>query len=58
MFENEVIDRYMYMHCNMQNFIFKNAQVSIYSLADLKIGHCVELTINKGKLGWFFVVNV
>ena len=57
MFENEVIDRYMYMHCNMQNFIFKNAQVSIYSLADLNIGHCVELTFPENKLGRFLMLT-
>ena len=42
MFKNEVIDRY----CFMQNL--KNAQVSIYSLAHLNIGHCVELTFSEG----------
>ena len=38
-----------YMHCIMQNL--KNAQVCIYSLADLNIGHCVELDFLEGKLG-------
>ena len=54
MFKNEVIDRYM--HCR----ILKNTQVSIlvYSLADLNIGQCVELTFFKGKLGGFFVLKV
>ena len=52
MFKIEVIDRYM--HCIMQNFFFKNAQVSIYSLADLNKGHCVELTFLEDKLGGFF----
>ena len=33
----------------MQNFI-KNVQVCIYSLADLNIGHYVELTSLEGKL--------
>ena len=47
MFKNEVIDRYM--HCIKQNFK-KNAQVSIYTLADLNIGHCVELTFFEGRL--------
>ena len=28
-----------------------NAQVSIYSLADLNIDHCIELTFLEGKLG-------
>ena len=42
MFENEVMDRYM--HCIMQN-LKKNAQVCIYSLADLNIGHCVEFQV-------------
>ena len=57
MFKNEFIDRYM--HCILENFQ-KNAQVSkyMYSLADLNIGHCVELTFFKGKLGEFFVVKV
>ena len=41
MFQNGVIDRYM--HCIVQNKN-KNAQLSIYSLADQNIGHCVELT--------------
>ena len=40
------------MHCIMQNFK-KNAQVYLYSLVDLNIGHCVELTFLEGKLGWF-----
>ena len=31
------------MHYVMQNDYFKNAQVSIYFLADQTIGHCVEL---------------
>ena len=56
MFENEVIDRYMYMHDIMQNFK-RNAQVCIYSLADLNIGHCVELTFLEGKLGWFLILT-
>ena len=54
MFKNEVIGRDM--HCLMQNV--KNAQVRIYSLADLNIGHCVKFTIFEGKLGGFFVVKV
>ena len=29
----------------------KNAQVGIYSLADLNTGHCAELTFFEGKLG-------
>ena len=42
----------------MQNFKI-NAQVCIYSLADLKIlGHCVELTFDEGKLGGFLVIRV
>ena len=52
MCRNEVIDRYMYMHCIMQN-LNKNAQVNIYYLVDLNIGHHVELTIFEGKLGGF-----
>ena len=36
----------------------KNAQVSIYSLADLNIGHCVELTFFEGKLGGFLEVKI
>ena len=50
MFKNEVID--IYMNGIMQNL--KNAQVCIYSLADLNIGHRVELTLLEGKLGRFF----
>ena len=46
MFKNEVIDRYM--HCIITIFL-KNAQVSIYFLADLNIGHCVELTFLKAN---------
>ena len=42
MFKNEVID--WYMDCILQNFK-KNAQVCIYSLADLNIGNCVEFTL-------------
>ena len=42
------------MHYLMQNFK-KNAQVSIYSLADLNIGHCFELTFFEGGI---FVVKV
>ena len=37
----------------MQNFFFKNAQVCIYSLSDLNIGHCEELSFLEGKLGRF-----
>ena len=55
MIENEVIDRYM--HCIMQE-LKKDAQVSIYSLADINISHCVELTFFEGKLGRFFVAKV
>ena len=39
MFKNEVIDRFAELK--------KNAQVSMYSLADKNIGHCVELTFFK-----------
>ena len=50
--KNEVIDRYTYMHCIIQNSeIHVNAQVCKYSLADLNIGQCVELTFFEGKLG-------
>ena len=35
----------------------KNAQVSIYSRADLPIGHCVELTFPEGKLGRFLMLT-
>ena len=45
------------MHCIMQNRK-KNAQVSICSLADLNICHCVEVTIFEGKMGRFFVAKV
>ena len=54
MFKNEVID--IYMHCNMQN-LKKNAQVIMYSPADLNIGHCAELTFLEGKLGRFFILT-
>ena len=37
----------------MQN-LKQNAQVSIYSLADLNIGHSVELTFFLGQAGWIF----
>ena len=30
----------------------------MYSLADLNIGHCVELTFFESKLGGIFVVKV
>ena len=46
----------MYMHCIMQNFK-KNAQVCVYSFADLNIGHYVEMTFFGDKLGGFLVVN-
>ena len=55
MFINEVIDRYM--GCIMQIF-FKNAQVTIYSLADINVGHCVKMTLFERKLGGFFVLKV
>ena len=54
MFKNEVIDRYnalYYMYAELP----KNAQVSIYSLADLYIGHCVKLIFLEGKLGIFLM---
>ena len=54
MLKNEVIDRYM--PCIMQN-LKKNAQVCIYSLADLNIGHCIELTFLQGKLGRFLMIT-
>ena len=39
--------------------IFKNThvQVCIYALADLNIGHCVELTFLEGKLGRFLMLD-
>ena len=49
-FKNDVTDRYM--QCIMQN-LKKSAQVNIYSLADLNLGHCVELAFLEGKLGRF-----
>ena len=52
MFKNEVIERYM--HCIMHNF-FLNAQICIYSLADLNIGNYVELTFLESKLGKFLM---
>ena len=42
----KLFDRYMY--CIMQN-LKQNSQVSIYSLADLNISHCVELTLFKAS---------
>ena len=44
--------------CTVFCRIIKHAQVSIYSLEDLNIGHCVELTFFGGKLGEYFVVKV
>ena len=43
MFKNEVIDRYNALYFAKFK---KNAQVGIYSLADLNIGHCVEFFLN------------
>ena len=43
MFKNEVI---------VSGRILNNAQVCIYSLADLNLGHCVELAVLEGKLGF------
>ena len=40
-----------FLYCIMENL--KNAQVSLYSLTDLNIGHRVELTFLEGKLGRF-----
>ena len=37
--------------------ILKNAQVNIYSLADLNTGQCVELTFLEGKLGRFIMLT-
>ena len=42
------------MDCILQNFK-KNAQVCIYSLADLNIGNCVEFTLLEGKLVRFLM---
>ena len=55
MFKIEVTDRYM--HCIMQIF-FLNAQVCMHSVADLNIGHCVELTFFNNKLAGFLVIWV
>ena len=55
MFKNEDIN--LYMHCVMQNLYKKNAHVSIYSPADLNMGHCVQLTFLKGKLGRFLILT-
>ena len=46
MFKIEVDDRHM--HCIIQNF--KNKCRGLNSLADLNIGHYVELTFLEGKL--------
>ena len=43
----------IYMPCIVQN-LKKNAQVSINSLANLNIRHCVELTFFLGQAGWIF----
>ena len=49
MFKNEVIDRYdSIYYTELQKQKQKNAQVCIYSLADLYIGHCVKLTLLGG----------
>ena len=48
---NEVIDRYMYMHCIMQKFN-KNAQVYIYYLAGLN-----RVDPFRGQAGWIFCVK-
>ena len=53
MFKNKVNDRYM--HCIMQNK--KNSQVGTCFLADLNIGHCVELAFLEGKLGRFLILK-
>ena len=45
--KNEVIEIYTVL----RRLKKKNAQVCMYSLADLNIGHCVELTFLEGKLG-------
>ena len=52
LFKNEVIDEICTVLCK----ILKNAQVCIYSLADVNIFHCVELTFLEGKLDWFLVL--
>ena len=57
MFKNKVIDRYI-AQAVLSRILKKNAQVSTYSIADLKIGHCVELKFFNSKLGRFFVVKV
>ena len=44
--------------CTVFCRIIKNAQISIYSLADLNKGHIVEFTFFEDKLGGFFVVKV
>ena len=44
--KNEVIDRYQALYYAEFR---KNAQVSIYSLAAVNIGHCVELTFFEGN---------
>ena len=45
------------MHNPLYNFEI-NIQVCINPLADLNIGHCVELTFFEGKLDGFLVVRV
>ena len=49
---------YMYVCTVLCRIFLKNAQVNIYSLADLNIRHCVELTFFEGKLDGFFVLKV
>ena len=44
------------MHCITQNFK-ENAQVCIYSLADINIGHCVEFAFLESKLSRFLMLT-
>ena len=55
MFKNEVIDTIYALY--YEEFKKKNAQVCTYSLADLYIGHCVELTFLEDKFGRFQMLS-
>ena len=46
------------MKCAVSCRIKKNAKVCIYSLADLNIGHCVELAfLDLGQVGLISYIN-
>ena len=45
------------MHCIFQSFKINARFCILYSLADLNIGHCVELTFREGKLVIFLMLT-